>query len=665
MSEENFPQKHFLPDGASAKAGLPKGIAWGVVALILIFAVSLGVFLYDKSKETVVSVADNLNKLEQGVNDLKNLNPDSAKKNFIEAEGGFNVSGSIWQELGSVFGGAKDVVSGIGTITKQGAVLAEEIDFFENNLPELLFNNGGDEIISHLETVQGALREISAESDKLSSGATKLNVVTPTALDFYIPLKIDVARYESFLDSLIAWLKSDSPRHLLVMFQNPSEIRPAGGFLGSYADVALERANVKSVEVHDINDVTKDFGEKIIPPKPLQAEITSWKAADANWFFDFSKSAAQVLKFMEASRIYPVSSTTFDSAIAASPKVLGDILQIMGPLTVSSTRVALDKDNFLSELQKIVQQGQASSATYPKKALRELAAAISGKIQTFDASQKQELFNSMFRWIADKDLVFYFKDQELEKFLDYYNASGKTYGLTPDFEGDYLALVDANLGGGKSDIFIKQDIELQSQINTDGTVSDHLVISREHDGAKGVYWWYKSPNLDYLQLFLPPAAELVNFKGGLEKNVAAPINYAKNGYVADDYVAALESSTEKVFNYPAVSTHPESGKKVFAAWSRILVGQKTQIVFDYKSRLYLPPSDGLRYQFVFDKQAGISRNYKFTISAPVGFRFKENNLPVFEYEASDLGLAGGSAASATSTNPMPGRLILNLTLEKA
>ena len=655
MPEENLPEKH----------SLPKGIIWGVIALVLIFVVSFGVSLYNKSKEVSGSVADNLGRLEQGVNDLKNLDADSAKSNFGAAGSGLNASGSVWQQLGSVFGGVGDLISGLGSITKEGTVLAEEIGFFENNLPDLLLNQRGNEIVSHLEIARNSLKNISAESDKLSAGVTKLKSVAPSVVDFYIPLKLDLARYETFLDSLIGWFKSDSSHHLLFMFQNPSEIRPAGGFLGSYADVTLDHANVTSADVHDINDATKDFSEKIIPPKPLQAEITGWRAADANWFFDFSRSAAQVLKFIEASKLYAVSSTTphagggeginFDGAIAVSPRVMGDLLEITGPIAVSSTRVVLDKDNFLLELQKIVEQGQASQATYPKKVLKELASGIFAKLQSLDAADKREFFSLALRWLKNRDIMLYFKDREFEKFFDYYGVSGKPYELAPDFEGDYLAVVDANVGGGKSDIFVDQTSTLESQINADGTVSNHLVIERKHNGAAGKYWWYKTPNLDYLQLFLSPTAELVNFRGGIEKNIAPPTNYAKNGYVADDYVAALEASTEKVFNYPAVSAHPESGKKVFATWSKIAVGEKAQIIFDYKTRLYLPPSDGLRYQFVFEKQAGTARRYSFTISAPVGFIFRETDSPAYTYEADDLTSPAGG---------LPGRLIIDLTLEK-
>ena len=62
----------------------------------------------------------------------------------------------------------------------------------------------------------------------------------------------------------------------------------------------------------------------------------------------------------------------------------------------------------------------------------------------------------------------------------------------------------------------------------------------------------------------------------------------------------------------------------------------------------LPPADGTSYQFIFEKQAGVARHYKFEIVAPVGFQFAENGLPSYDYESDDP----------------PGRLVINLTLEK-
>jgi hypothetical protein len=54
------------------------------------------------------------------------------------------------------------------------------------------------------------------------------------------------------------------------------------------------------------------------------------------------------------------------------------------------------------------------------------------------------------------------------------------------------------------------------------------------------------------------------------------------------------------------------------------------------------------YTFVFERQMGVVGEYSFAISAPVGFRFKENNLPVYEFHSKD---------------PL-GRTIITLTLEQ-
>jgi predicted lipoprotein with Yx(FWY)xxD motif len=64
--------------------------------------------------------------------------------------------------------------------------------------------------------------------------------------------------------------------------------------------------------------------------------------------------------------------------------------------------------------------------------------------------------------------------------------------------------------------------------------------------------------------------------------------------------------------------------------------------------LLAPPRDGGTYAVVLEKQAGASGKYHIEVSAPVGFRWKENGLPVFEYE----------------TDNLPGRLVLDLTFEK-
>jgi len=631
------------------KKSLPRGIIWGVFALVAIFCISLFLYIRGVSGRFSDSVVRNLDRFQSGVADLRNLETESAEKKFKAATEDINLSfGDFITKLRPIFGGATDLLKSFQVLTSKGVVLAKEIQFLEDNLFSFILDRRGEELTQRLETLEKTLGEVSLESSSFSSALKDFGSISPNIADFYLPLKFDLGRFDDFLGPLVGWLKSDNEHHILVMLENPSEIRPAGGFLGSYADVIIKKANLESINVHDINDADSELDIKIIPPKPLQAMTTRWKAADANWFFDFSDSATKVVEFLEASKIYQDKSIKFDGTIAISPQVIGDLLALTGPIKLAQKNIALDQKNFLVELQKEVQKSQRERATYPKRVLEELTPLLLSKLAALDVSQKQELFSLAQKWVEKKDLIFYFKEPSFENFFDYYNLSGKIYELPANFEGDYLAVVDANIDGGKSDLFIKQDVVLESQINHDGTLSNHLVIYRAHNGQKSEYWWYKVLNQDYLQIMVPPTAQLTNFSGGLKKNISPPVNYSKLGYTKDSLVEKIESSAEEIFSYPAVQSLSYAGKKVFATWSKIKAGEKTQIVFDYTKRLFLPPSEGQTYQFVFEKQAGTQRNYKFEISAPVGFRFRENNLPVYEYESDDP----------------PGRLIVDLTLER-
>ena len=326
---------------------------------------------------------------------------------------------------------------------------------------------------------------------------------------------------------------------------------------------------------------------------------------------------------------------------------MSDLLSLVGPVSVSSTKTTFTSDTLLVNIQKLVQDGQATGATYPKAVLTELTEAMFQKITALSDSQKQAMISMAIDWAGKKDIMLYSANPVFENFFGAHGVAGTVADLPQDFEGDYLAVVDANILGQKSDLYIAQDVNFESQINIDGTVSDSVIINRKHNGDQSPYWWYSATNQDYLQLFVPDGSTLSNESGGIKKNIVAPVAYTKKGYANDPMVSTIESTQEDIFGYP-VSSHEESGKEVFSTWSRVTAGNTTTISFDYSHRLFLLPADGTSYQFIFEKQAGVARHYKFEIVAPVGFQFVENGLPSYDYESSDL----------------PGKLVINLTLQK-
>lgn len=660
---ENY--KKFKGDELPRKP-LPPGIKWGLAGLVALFVVGSIISFYVIKAKVKATIASQVDTLQAGVTDLQNFDTQDAQQEFALLSSGSSTPN--WESVVGMFGflykGGSSAVSSFTDLAGQLAALSQEAGSLESGIFSFTSNGQGGNLVTGLTQVRDTLAAIDADSNQLSNAAQLVGVGASSTIggsDFYLPLKTQIESAQNFLNVLIPWLATSTPHHVLVLLQNPSEMRPGGGFLGSYADVTLANGNITNITVHDITDVDKTFTQKIIPPAPLQLENDNFRPADANWFFDFPTSASETIKYFEESGLYAGSSsstpsTTFDGAIAISPKVVSDLLSVTGPINVAST--TFTSDNLLTQIQNIVQKGQAknqagtgaTTATYPKAVLGDLSKAIFTQLAASSTdAQKQELLAMALDWVNKRDVMAYFTNPAFEGFVTSYGAGGDAYQLPQNFNGDYLALADADINSDKSELYVTQNVSWTAQINADDTITDMVNIQKTHNGNQSPSWWYQTTNQDYLQLFVPDGSALTNQTGGFKKTIIAPINYVRDGYSTDPTIAAIASTTQPYLLYPNITTHEEDGKEVFAAWSRVAKGQSTSLEFDYTHRAFSPPAPGTQYQFIFEKQAGSSRSYNFTIDAPLGYVFAENGLASYQY---------------TSDDP-PGRLIITLTLEQA
>ncbi len=646
--DEALEKKRSLP----RKPRFPKGIAWGIAGLVVLFVGGSIASLYLIRAKVASSFSTSLGTLRLGVEDLQNFDPQSAAQKFSSLQDlSSGDLGTAVKTFGSLLGGGGGAITSLVDISKQLTLFAQEVSDVASSSYGFFTNGQGGPFIADLGRIRDTLGTIDAASDQLTGTASLFGGLSSFGgNDFYLSLKTQIKSTKNMLDVLLPWFSDPHPHHFLVLLENPSEMRPAGGFLGSYADVTMTSGTITDVAVHDIADVDAAFNRNIIPPKPLQLEVTRWRPADANWFFDFPTSASKTIAFFEESALYANASTTFDGAVAISPKVIGDLLAITGPISVGRSTTTFTVDNFLVQIQKIVQSGQSLSATYPKQVIGDLSKAIFAALASSTTTDGHgALLAMVLNWITNKDVMVYFKDPAMEAVADANGASGAVYALPQKFNGDYLAVVDANVNGGKSDLYVSSTIAYTAQINPDGTMTGHLVVARKHNGNKSPYSWYRATNQDYVQIFVPEGTTLANVSGTVLKKITPPINYAKKGYITDPAVSTIESTEQTLFAYPGIAWHEESGKQVFTTWSVVKAGASTQFSLDYTHPMSVPPAEGVTYQFVFEKQAGTHRSYEYDIDAPLGYVFVEN---------------GGLATYLYQSDDPPGRLIFNLTLQK-
>ncbi|HEY4523674.1 MAG TPA: DUF4012 domain-containing protein [Candidatus Paceibacterota bacterium] len=617
-----------------------KRAALAISFAILVFGIIYGVSILNFKREGNAALKSIYADLQNSVQSFKNLHPDTAKTHLLDANatllgvtnsadryGLFRLS-NILDSILPAFGAVPKIfqnLSGFMSSLLEAANAFQELKISGINY---FISGDGDRLLTLLKTLEKNSDQIATNSSDLINEIGILKSL-PLGQEIQginseenLALFSELYFAKDFLRNIILLLQKPNGFHFALFFQNPSEMRPSGGFVGSYADLFIQNGAIKNIDVRDIYDPDGQLDLKIVPPKPLQGMTVSWGARDANWFFDFPISAEKILGFLQISKMYSEKNETFDGALALNTDVIVDILDITGPIALSAYNLELSKDNFLAEVQKEVETGTNKSFNQPKKILKDFTPLLLERLKNMSEDENEKLMELISRHLEKKGVQIYFRDKTLEAFVKKYGAGGEVFGIPDYFVGDYLAVVNANVAGGKSDVFVRQTISLQSRIDTEGLVRNELTVSRKHTGDSSEYSWYKAPNQDYMKIYTPRGAKLISLTGDTQKTVYPRINYKHAGYAIDTDVAAAMNGEE-------------FGKTFFDGWLTTKAGEEKQIVFSYDNLERISLRNGTVYTFVFDRQSGVRGGVDFVFESPAGFKWQESNKPTYEYKNDD------------------------------
>ena len=573
-------------------------IVFAIFFLILLTAIVIfAVGFWNFQKEAVFSAGKIYDNANLAANALKNLETKKARSSLqiIQTElNNWFERLEFWGKIVPLIKSIPENIKYLRDITTTSIRLTEQLEDLKNRGAQLILQQKGEELIKILKDIQ---KEIS--------------IITKTASNE----KLYAAG--NFITALISWLDDPQPQHIVILFQNSSEMRPGGGFIGSYAHLALIKGGLSNLEVNDIYDTDGQLTVKVIPPEQLQTITTDWGARDANWFLDFPTSANKVTKFLEASRIYQDRNINFSGVIAINDTVIRDLLNILGPIE------DINSENFLAEVQKDVE------TKTNKGILKKITPIIFDRLnQLENDTDKKAIINLIGDKIINKDIMIYLDNPVMESFIKTLNVGGEWFEIPNNFTGDYLAVTNANIAGGKTDAFINQKIILNSEIKSNGAIENYLIIERENNGNQRSEKWYNAINQNFIQIFTPKNTELELIAGNDEKKIKPPIDYKKSGHIIDPDLSA------------------KTDKNIFSAWLNTPAGESKKIEIQYSRTGLNLDQNNIPYQFVFDKQSGVNGYLEINIKTPAGFIWKESGKNIFEYKSDNI----------------PAKLIIQLTL---
>lgn len=279
----------------------------------------------------------------------------------------------------------------------------------------------------------------------------------------------------SWLDQshvLLSILGAERARDYLLVLQNNHEMRPTGGFIGSLALVGVDRGVVEDIAVQTVYDGDGQLKDFIAPPDPLRLIVDRWYLRDANWFVNYPQSAKKIVNFLEKE-----GGPTVDGVIALTPEVIKGLLEMTGPVTVPEYNVVVDAESFVPLTQELVTYSYDRAVNKPKQFLADLAPILLNRIFA-DKSKMLEVMSLLAEKAEEKHLLVYFTDAEEQERIVRQGWAGALPADAPHM----LNIVNANIGGHKSDQFMTQEIDYRISVQENGEAEALVTIRRTHNG---------------------------------------------------------------------------------------------------------------------------------------------------------------------------------------
>ena len=415
----------------------------------------------------------------------------------------------------------------------------------------------------------------------------KVLSTTEQSIDMSLPL----------FSSLPNILGSDKLKKYLILFQNSNELRPTGGFIGSYGLLTLERGKIKDLIIDDVYNPDGQIDQRnIVSPIPAPiAEFlkeTKLHIRNANWDPDFTVSANTIEDLY-----FKVTGERMDGVVAVDLYFIQSLLKATGPLFLTAYNEEVNSQNIYERTELHSEFGYQNGSDQKRSFLTVLGSKLLERLFSLGREQIPSLASAFMTSLNERHLQIYFTNDPINQLLKANNWDGSLVST----QGDYLFVVDSNLGGTKANYYVKKKMDYQiSSLTRDGLLRATLKLEYTHTGKDTA--WPGGPYTDYLRVLTQKGAKLT----------AATIKF-------DD------SAEEDIFKKVATSTQ---GKYTSFESSFVLQPQGKVVLtisYDLNPELSLSKG-GNNYQLYWQKQAGTQNDeFYFAMNKAFGFVVTETS----------------------------------------
>jgi hypothetical protein len=360
----------------------------------------------------------------------------------------------------------------------------------------------GDEIYDpqNLATNLGPSSEYIYQNISFIEAETKTKVNQNLVLAGYITKRVDFERFKKLAlsgvkisEELADILGKNERKTYLVLFQNNTELRPTGGFIGSFALVTFEGGRMTDFSVSDVYSADGQLKGHIEPPGPVKEYLgeASWFLRDSNWDPDFPTSAKRAEWFIDKEIDRQV-----DGVIAVDLGPARDILKHTGSIYLPDYQMDITSQNLYEKTQEEVHEDFFPGTHKKASFLTALSRNLITIIGDVDSAQKLGILKAVYENLETRHIQLYLHNEKIQKSFSDLGWSGEVdqYQCGQNCYGDFLGLVEANVGVNKANYFVSRDQSLVvtrqgGEIRRDLTIT-FINTANQGLGAAGKYKTY-------------------------------------------------------------------------------------------------------------------------------------------------------------------------------
>ncbi len=295
----------------------------------------------------------------------------------------------------------------------------------------------------------------------------------------------------------------DDEKTYLVLFQNNMELRPAGGFIGSFALLTFSHGVVKPLEIYDVYSADGQIKGYVKPPAAIESYLgeASWTLRDSNWDPSFPSSARSAEWFLEKT-----FDRTVDGVVAVNLSLLGSIVQTLGPLPVTDYEDVLTSENFYHTVQTQVEDSFFPGSQKKKSYLSAVYTSVRERMTDLTPQELSHVLLSLQGSLASREIQFYLPEAESQNVMSVLGWTGEV--VPPQCESScqilFVGNVEANVGVNKVNAQVARTAELMVTI-AEQRLKNSLTYTFTNTSSKDSYDLYN-------RILVNAAARLVDVR---------------------------------------------------------------------------------------------------------------------------------------------------------